>query len=220
MAASPIRVVVVEDQKTTREGLTSLISGTPGFVVAGGFDAVEGLITLLERPARGAVDPDVVLLDIQLAGMTGLEGVRRLRALRPGLLILMLTVYDDNDRIFEAICGGACGYLLKDTPPERLIGALREAQGGGAPMSPEVARKVVTMFQRAAPPRQAEHRLSPREMDVLRLLADGHSYKTAAAALSLSEDTIRFHIRHVYEKLHVHSKSEAVVKALREGLLR
>lgn len=220
MAASPIRVVVVEDQKTTREGLTSLIAGTPGFVVAGGYDAVEGLIALLERPPRGAVDPDVVLLDIQLAGMTGLEGVRRLRALRPELLILMLTVYDDNDRIFEAICGGACGYLLKDTPPDRLIGALREVQGGGAPMSPEVARKVVTMFQRAAPPRQAEHRLSPREMDVLRLLADGHSYKTAAAALSLSEDTIRFHIRHVYEKLHVHSKSEAVVKALREGLLR
>jgi len=145
--------------------------------------------------------------------------VRRLGQDRPGLPVVMLTVYADNERIFEAVCGGACGYLLKDTPPTKLLEAIREVHEGGAPLSPDVARKVVTMFQRVAPPRREEHRLSPRELDVLKLFAAGHSYKTAADALSLSEDTIRFHIRKIYDKLHVHSKSEAVLKAFRSGLL-
>jgi DNA-binding NarL/FixJ family response regulator len=131
----------------------------------------------------------------------------------------MLTVYSDNERIFEAICAGACGYLLKDTPPARLLDGIREARDGGSPMSPDVARKVVTMFQKTAPPRTDPHRLTPRELDVLHLLADGHSYKTAAVAISLSQDTIRFHVRSIYEKLHVHSKSEAVLKAFRSGML-
>ena len=146
--------------------------------------------------------------------------MRRLKAQYPTVHILMLSVYNDNESVFEAICAGACGYLLKDTPPSRLLQAIDEARSGGAPMSPEIARKVVTMFQNIAPPRSADHDLSTRERQVLQLLADGHSYKTAANALDLSLDTLRFHVRNIYDKLHVHSKSEAVLKAFRSGLVR
>jgi DNA-binding NarL/FixJ family response regulator len=210
-----VSVGIVEDQRPLRDGLCALIRGTAGFRVAGAYGSMEEALAALAED-----NPKVLLLDIGLPGMSGIEGVKRARDLIPSLEVLMLTVYADNERIFEAICAGACGYLLKDTPPARLLEAIREASDGGAPMSPEVARKVVTMFQRTVPPRREEHRLTPRELEVLRLLADGHSYKTAAAAISLSQDTIRFHIRSIYEKLHVHSKSEAVVLALRKGLLR
>ena len=151
--------------------------------------------------------------------MSGIEGVRRLKASHPATHILMLTVHDDDHHIFEAICAGASGYLLKDTPPVRLVEAIREVHAGGAPMSPNIARRVVTMFQRIAPPRDSPADLTRRELEVLRLLADGHSYKTAADALSVSLDTLRSHIRNIYDKLHVHSKSEAVLKAFKTGLL-
>jgi DNA-binding NarL/FixJ family response regulator len=210
-----IKVAFVEDQRQTREGLAALVGGTPGFCVVGSFVSMEEALAKLSWDP-----PDVVLADIQLPGMSGIEGVRRIKARFPAMPILMLTVYDDNDSVFEAVCAGACGYLLKDTPPAKLLDAIRELGDGGAPMTPGIARKVVAMFQRVATPRLEEHRLSPRELDVLKLLADGHSYKTAAAALDLSTDTVRYHVRHIYEKLHVHSKSEAVLKALRGGLLR
>ena len=210
-----IAVAVVEDQRLLREGLASLIGGTPGFRVAGAWGSMEEAIPGIERAA-----PDVVLADIGLPGMSGIEGVRRIRESTPSAQILMLTVYSDNDHIFEAICAGASGYLLKDTPPARLLDALRELRAGGAPMTPEVALKTVTMFRKIAPPRDPSHRLSPREMGVLELLSEGHSYKTAAAALDVSIDTVRFHVRHIYEKLHVHSKSEAVILALRQGIVR
>ena len=159
--------------------------------------------------------PDIALCDIELPGMSGIEGVRVLKSRVPKLQILMLTVFADNDHVFEAICAGASGYLLKDTPPTRLVEAIRELFDGGAPMSPEIARKVVAMFSRVVPPKCEDHRLSARELEILQLLAEGHSYKTAARALALSLDTIRFHIRNIYEKLHVHSRTEAVVKFLR-----
>jgi DNA-binding NarL/FixJ family response regulator len=210
------RVAIVEDQRPLRDGLKALVGGTGDFEVTGAFGSMEEALPKLE-----ADPPEVVLADIGLPGMSGIEGVRRLKALRPAIQILMLTVYTDNEHVFEAICAGACGYLLKDTPPAKLLDALREVQAGGAPMSPEIARKVVEMFQRVAPPPPAApHRLSPREVEVLKLLAEGHVYKTAAAQLDLSLDTIRFHIRNIYEKLHVHSKSEAVLAALRTGILR
>lgn len=213
--ADPVRVAVVEDQEQTRRGLAALIAGTPGFQVMGAFGSMEEALRRLD-----AGPPDVALLDIGLPGMSGIEGVRRLKALHPQVQILMLTVYADNDHVFEAICAGACGYLLKDTPPTRLLEAIRELYDGGAPMSPEIARKTVTMFQRVVPPRTEDGRLSARETEVLRLLAEGHAYKTAAAELNVSLDTVRFHVRHIYEKLHVHSKSEAVAAALRSGLVR
>jgi DNA-binding NarL/FixJ family response regulator len=210
-----IRVAIVEDQKQTREGLAALIGGMVGYRTVGAWGSMEEALAKVEWEP-----PDVLLSDIKLPGISGIEGVRRLKERYPALQILMLTVYADDDKVFEAICAGACGYLLKDTPPTRLLEAIGEMWGGGAPMSPEIARKVVTMFQKAAPPGDDEHQLSPREAQVLKLLADGHSYKTAANLLSLSVDTIRFHIRNIYEKLHVNSKSEAVLKAFRTGLIR
>jgi len=213
--STDIKVAIVEDQRRTREGLASLIGGMAGYRVTDGFGSVEEALIKLEWEL-----PDVVLMDIKLPGVSGIEGMRRLKERRPALPILMLTVYSDDESVFEAICAGASGYLLKDTPPTRLLEAIRELHDGGAPMSPEIARKVVRMFQKIAPPKQEEHQLSAREIEVLRLLADGHSYKTAAVALNLSQDTVRFHVRNIYEKLHVHSKSEAVLKAFRQGILR
>lgn len=211
---SAIPVTIVEDQRVLREGLTRLIESAEGLRVVGSHGSMESALAAIE-----AETPQVVLLDIELPGMSGIEGVARIRARHPEVQVLMLTVFGDDDRVFEAICGGASGYLLKDTPPARLLEAIGELAAGGAPMSPEIARKVVTMFQRVAPPRDTAHNLSPREVQTLRLLADGHSYKTAASALGISPDTVRFHIRHIYEKLHVHSKSEAVLKAFRSGIL-
>jgi DNA-binding NarL/FixJ family response regulator len=145
--------------------------------------------------------------------------VKRLKAIQPDAQVLMLTVFADNTHIFEAICAGASGYLLKDTPREKLLAAIQELANGGAPMSAAIARKVVTMFQNAPRVKPGSVALSPRELEVLRLLADGHVYKTAADRLQVSIDTVRYHVRHIYEKLHVHSKSEAVMKAFKQGIL-
>ncbi len=214
-APQTIRVAIVEDQERLRDGLASLIAGTHGFAVVGSFGSMEDALAGIESGG-----PNVLLADIGLPGMSGIDGVRRLKAKYPALQILMLTVYSDNDHIFEAICAGACGYLLKDTPPTRLIESIRELHEGGAPMSPDVARKAITMFQRIAPPKNDDHKLSARELDVVQLLAEGQSYKMIADALTISIDTVRFHIRNIYEKLHVHSKSEAVIAALRRGIVR
>jgi len=214
MTEKNITVAIIEDREQTREGLAILIDGTNGYRTVGTFASMEEALAKIV-----ALAPDIALCDIELPGMSGIEGVRRMRALLPDLQILMLTVFADNDHVFEAICAGASGYLLKDTPPARLVEAIRELHEGGAPMSPEIARKVVAMFSKVVPPKREEHRLSARELEILQLLAEGHSYKTAAKALGLSLDTIRFHIRNIYEKLHVHSKSEAVVLALRKGIV-
>ena len=215
MSAQDITIAVVEDQAQTRDGLAVLIDGTKGYRTVGKFASMEDAIAEIEK-----LRPDIALCDIELPGMSGIDGVRVLKSRMPALQILMLTVFADNDHVFEAICAGASGYLLKDTPPARLVESIRELHEGGAPMSPEIARKVVTMFSKVAPPKREEHRLSARELDILKLLAEGHSYKTAAKSLSLSIDTVRFHIRNIYEKLHVHSKSEAVMLALRQGIVR
>jgi DNA-binding NarL/FixJ family response regulator len=209
-----IRVAIVEDLQRTRTLLATFIDAAGDCRIIGSFTSMEEAL-----PALDGQPADVVLADIGLPGMSGIEGVRRLKTASPDTQVLMLTVYDDNAHIFEAICAGASGYLLKDTPPDRVLGAIRELRAGGAPMTPEIARKVVAMFQRVAPPRDDSERLSPREVEVLKLLADGHSYKTAADALKVSIDAVRFHIRHIYDKLHVHSKSEAVLKAFKSGIV-
>lgn len=212
--ASPIRVAIVEDDRATREGLGLLVDGTPGFRCIGMFRSVEEALRTGLRE-----DPDVLLLDIHLPGMLGSEGVRLFRDKYAAAQILMLTVYGGQDRVFESICNGACGYLLKKTPPGRLLDAIREAHDGGAPMSPEIARKVIGAFQASGPPERFDEQLTPQEHRVLTLLSAGNTYKEMATRLEVSVNTIRTHIRGVYEKLHVHSRSEAVSKALRNRLI-
>jgi len=163
--------------------------------------------------------PHLLLSDIGLPGMSGIEGVAILKELYPDLLILMLTVYDDDERIFDAMCAGASGYLLKKTPPARLLDSLREVASGGAPMSPEVARRVVALFREIRPPERADYELTPHETRLLKLLVQGHNYKTAATELGVTVHTVSFHLRSIYEKLQVHSKSEAVAKALQNRLV-
>ena len=211
----PIRVAIVEDQREIREGLRYLIEGTNGFDCTGSFGSIEEAL-----PALTAGTADVALVDIGLPGLSGIEGIRLLKERRPQLRTMALTIYQDDDRIFEALCAGASGYLLKKTPPARLLECLREVMAGGAPMSPEVASRVISLFREYRPPEKADYHLTPHELRLLKLLADGHSYKTAAAELGSSVHTVDFHLRSIYDKLQVHSKSEAVAKALRNRLLR
>ena len=211
----PIRVVLIEDQRQTREGLAALIGGSPGMLVVGRYASGEEALAQVADQ-----HPDVILTDLGLPGIQGVDVVASLRRLLPHTPILVLTVHGEDHYVFDALCAGAFGYLLKDVEPARLLAAIQEVHLGGAPMSPEVARRVVSMFQKVVPPRSLESGLSERELQVLRLLADGHSYKTCADHLTISIDTIRFYVRRIYERLHVHSKSEAVTKALRDGWIR
>lgn len=210
-----IRAAIVEDQRDIREGLTMLINGTAGYRCSGSYRSMEEALDRIKHDL-----PDVVLCDIGLPGMSGIEGIRILKERYPDLLLLMLTVYDDDDRIFDALCAGACGYLLKRTSPSRLLESLKDAVTGGAPMSPEVASRVVTLFREIRPPERADYELTPHETRLLKLLVEGHNYTTAAEELGVSYNTVKFHMRHIYEKLQVHSKSEAVGKALRERLFK
>ena len=209
-----IRVAVIEDRREIGDGLAALINGTEGYCCTGAFRSMEQALAGI-----GASLPDIVLVDIGLPGMSGIDGIRFLKERYPALQFLILTIYDDDERIFEALCAGACGYLLKRTTPARLIESLKEVSEGGAPISPEVARRVIRLFQEIRPAKQADHQLTPHQTRLLKLLADGHNYKTAAAELGVTVDTIGFHLRHIYEKLQVHSKSEAVAKALRERII-
>lgn len=209
-----IRVVIIEDVRDVREGLAALINGTQGFRCVGSFHSMESALARLGREA-----PDIILTDIGLPGMSGVEGTAILRERYPEVPILALTVYDNDEQIFAALCAGGTGYLLKNTPPARLLEALKEAVGGGAPMSPEVARRVVRLFREFRPPESASYRLTPQETELLKLLVEGHYVKTAARALNISTNTVSFHLKNIYLKLQVHSKSEAVAKALRERLI-
>jgi len=151
--------------------------------------------------------PHLALVDIGLPGMSGIEGIRILGDRYPGLLMLVLSVYNDDERIFDALCAGACGYLLKNTPPARLLASLEEAVMGGSPMSPQIARRVVTLFRDTRPPETPDSQLTPHETRLLKLLVEGHSYKSAAKELRVSVHAISFHMRSIYDKLQVHSKS-------------
>ncbi len=209
-----IKVAIVEDRRQIREALSMLINGTDGFRCTGSYRTMEEALDRIKGDL-----PEIVLADIGLPGMSGIEGIRILKERYPDLLLMMLTVYDDDERIFDALCAGACGYLLKRTSPARLIESLKEAVEGGAPMSPEVARRVVAIFRDIRPPERADYQLTPHELRLLKLLVEGHNYKTAAAELNVSFHTIHFHVRNIYDKLQVHSKSEAVSKALRDRII-
>ena len=213
-ASALAKVAIVEDHREFREYMTALINGTAGLRCVGSFRSMEEML------ARIAADvPEVALVDIGLPGMNGVEGIAILKERYPKLLMLVLSVYDDDERIFDALCAGACGYLLKKTPPARLIENLKEAIAGGAPMSPEVARKVIRLFREIHPPEQIDYQLTPHETRILKLLVEGHNYKTAAAELGVTPSTINFHLQNIYAKLQVHSKTEAVAKALRNRLI-
>jgi DNA-binding NarL/FixJ family response regulator len=214
MERTDITVVNIEDQREIREGLAILIEGTAGYRCVGRYRSMEEALECM-----GPTAPHVALVDLGLPGMSGIDGIRVLKERYPHLAVLVLTVYNDDARIFAAICAGACGYLLKKTPPARLLECLREAVEGGSPMSPEVARRVITLFREIQPPTNADYQLTPHETRLLKLLVEGRNFKSIAKEFGVTSHAISFHMRHIYEKLQVHSKSEAVAKALKHRIV-
>ncbi|MGH1363383.1 MAG: response regulator transcription factor [Calditrichia bacterium] len=204
-----IEVSIVEDDPDIRESLALLINGTPGFKCISAFGTCEKAIKGIPKEI-----PDVVLMDIGLPGMSGIEGIKALKEKLPDLDIMVLTIQSDDKVVFDALCAGACGYMIKDTPPAQLLEAIQETRGGGAPMSTLIARMVVKSFQITQ-----QTSLTQRETEVLTHLCKGKSYKMIADDLYISEETVRRHIKNIYRKLEVHSKSEAVAKAFKEKLV-
>ena len=208
-----IRVVIFEDNLLLRDSLYQLINGSPGLICVGAFANCDDIIFNLKKTA-----PQVVLMDIKMPGKDGIEGVKIIKEHFPETRIVMQTVVEDDDKIFASICNGASGYLLKNTTPARLLQAIVEVNEGGAPMTPAIADRVLQKFRRQSPASSREwNDLSSREKEILECLVEGMSYKMIAISCKISIDTVRFHIRHIYEKLHVSSKSEAVAKALRKN---
>ncbi|GAB3937074.1 response regulator [Mucilaginibacter myungsuensis] len=206
-----IRVLLYEDNPQLRDGLAILLSGTEGFEYAGSFPDCSNVVQQCDT-----IKPDVILMDINMPNVDGLAGLKLLRKHNSDVKILMLTVFDDNQNVFEAIKSGANGYLLKKTPPAKLLEYIQDAQTGGAPMTSSIASQVLKMFSKGNSPGD-NFDLSDREAEVLQLLVNGHSYKMIAVDLYISIDTVRSHIKKIYEKLHVNSKSEAVAKALKNN---
>lgn len=213
-SAAPLRVVLIEDLREVREGLSALINGTTGFKCVAAYGMMETALATIKKDK-----PDVILTDLGLPGISGIEGIERIRRIFPDVPILALTIFDNDAQIFNALCNGANGYLLKNTPPARLLDALLEAVEGGSPMSPTIAARVVKLFREFRPPEQADYHLTRQETELLKLLVEGHHKKTAAREMDISIHTISFHLKNIYEKLQVHSKTEAVAKALREHLI-
>ena len=209
-----IKVMLYEDNPQLREGLTMLIDGSDGFTVLASYKNCDNVTDEVD-----AWKPDVILMDIDMPGTNGIEGLKRIRAKNSDVKILMLTVFDDNKNVFEAIRSGANGYVLKKTPPAKLLEYIEEAASGGAPMTASIATQVLKMFSQVSTTQNEDYNLSDREKQVLQLLVDGYSYKMIASEMFISIDTVRSHIKKIYEKLHVNSKSEAVAKAFKDKLL-
>jgi DNA-binding NarL/FixJ family response regulator len=205
--APVIRVAVVEDEPQVREGFRLLIDRSGRCACVAAFGSAEEALARLP-----SLEADVVLMDIQLPGMSGIECIRALKSRQPGLQIMMLTVFEDHDRIFQSLAAGASGYLLKQTPPGKLLEAIAELHRGGAPMSTQIARRVVETFQQPVPNAGATARLSPREREIIERLGQGYLYKEIADQLGISVETVRTHIHNTYEKLHVRTRTEAVMK--------
>jgi DNA-binding NarL/FixJ family response regulator len=208
---SNIKVVIFEDNSNLRRGLTTLINGSMGFECAGAFGNCDNLVKNITD-----TKPDVVLMDIEMPGMDGIEAVGVLKAQFPEIKILMETIFEDDDKVFRSICNGAEGYILKNTPPARILEAIREIHEGGAPMTPSIASKVLSMFKSGTTFSKDEtHNLTDREREVLKYLVDGMSYKAVADKCFVSLDTVSSHVKNIYKKLQVNSKSAAVAKAIK-----
>ncbi|MDB5306171.1 MAG: response regulator receiver [Gemmataceae bacterium] len=210
----PTRVWLIEDNDVYRRAVARVVDGADGLTCPAAYSSCEEALGALPS----ADPPDVVLLDVGLPGMSGLDGIPKLVAAAPGVRVIILTVFDDDDKIFRAICAGASGYLLKMSPVEQLTGAIREVVAGGSPMNARIARRVLEMFAKLAPIPH-DYGLTDRERDVLNLMVRGLIKKEIAAQLGLSVHTVDTHIRNIYEKLQVHTRSGAVAKALKEKLV-
>lgn len=210
-----INVAIFEDNRSLREGLFHLVNGTEGYACVGSFPNCDRLIRHLEE-----VKPDVIIMDIEMPGISGIEGVKLIKENFPEIKVLMQTIFEDNNKIFESICNGAEGYILKNTPPAEILQSIKEIYEGGAPMTPSVASKVLKMFkQRAAFETNDSYDLTEREKEILRYLTEGMSYKMIANTCYISIETVSGHIKNIYKKLQVHSKSEAVIKALKNKMV-
>ena len=209
-----IKILIYEDNPQLREGLTMLINGTMGFEVLASFKNCNNVVDEVE-----AFKPDVVLMDIDMPGTNGLQGLKLIRQHNTDVKVLMLTVFDDNKNVFEALKSGANGYLLKKTPPAKILEYIQDVQSGGAPMTSSIASQVLKMFSEIPTPQNEDYNLSEREKNVLQLLVNGYSYKMIAAELFIAIDTVRSHIKKIYEKLQVNSKSEAVAKAFKNRIV-
>jgi len=209
-----IKILIYDDNEALRNSIEAMLSDEPEFEIAATMPNAETVETDIQQ-----LKPAVVLMDIDMPEVNGVEAVRRIRKINTELPIIMLTVFDDNENIFNAICAGASGYILKRYAPLEIPEAIRTVLNGGAPMTASIARKVLMMVPRAASPDKEKHNLSDKENVILQLLVNGNSYKMIAAELGISLDTVRFHIKKIYDKLHVHSATEAVSKALRDRLV-
>ncbi len=210
----PITVAIVEDHPDIRMGTSFILRSSKSASVVGEFERAEELLRKFDE-----IRPDVVLMDVHLPGMSGIEATAHLKAEHPRVEIIILSVLEDEESVFNAICAGASGYVTKPVMPDRLLDAVEQAFGGGTPMSPNIARKVLAMFKQSVPAPKSDYSLTPRELEVLEMLTQGAEFKQIAERLFLSPFTVRAHIRNIYDKLHVHSKSEAVAKALRERVV-
>lgn len=209
----PIRITLYEDNAALRDSLCILLTGLDQFDLIGAF----GDCLNIEEEVR-RFDPDVILMDIDMPVRSGIEGTYLAKKANPATEVLILTVFDDNDKVFQAVCAGASGYLLKKTPPVKILEAIEDIYNGGAPMTPSIARKVLELFPRTPSSNNELDKLTPREQEVLRSLTAGNSYKLVANALEISIETVRTHIKRIYEKLHVHSVAEAIAKTfLKQG---
>lgn len=209
-----IKILIYEDNPQLREGLTMLINGTTGFEVLAGFKNCNNVAAEVE-----AFRPDVVLMDIDMPGTNGLQGLQLIREKNTDVKVLMLTVFDDNKNVFEALKQGANGYVLKKTPPAKLLEYIQDVESGGAPMTSSIATQVLKMFSEIEIPASQDYNLSEREKTVLQFLVNGYSYKMIAAEMFIAIDTVRSHIKKIYEKLQVNSKSEAVAKAFKNRIV-
>ena len=209
-----VTVVYYEDNSSLREGISFLIQSAPGLELLATFSNCDSVKTDMEE-----LKPDVVLMDIDLPGINGIEAAGIVKKVSPKTQVMMLTVFDNEEKIFQAIRNGASGYLLKNTSPNEIIDSIFDVYRGGSPMTANVARKVLQYFQHQPKTQKVDYNLSDREQEILKGLVSGFSYKLIANEYFISIDTVRSHIRHIYEKLHVNSKTEAVLKAINEGLV-